>query len=203
MRDKFKDLIEKILLFLSIGLMIAIFLDPTFFRTLGEIAHTYVLWPVSYLPVEYAILIVAAITGFLSTLSQKYGMNTEQQKEKQARMKEITNELKEAKMSGNEEKVEELKEERAKMTQEMMGNLTQQFKPMAYILLATIPMFAWIRFITDPTSQVYQATGLIIPLLGEVKFDARILIIPGWIVWYFICSIPMSQISRKALDVGI
>ncbi|WGI17211.1 EMC3/TMCO1 family protein [Methanonatronarchaeum sp. AMET-Sl] len=203
-REALKDLVEKIVLFLAIGLMLAIFLDPTFFPTLGEIANNAILSPLTTLPVELAIMAVAAFNGVLSSIAQKYGMDMDEQKERQQKMKELSNKIKEARMAGDQGKLNKLEQERTELTQELMGNLTKQFKPMLYILVITIPFFAWVYYVTDPASGIYEAPQMLLPFLGEIDFSARAWgTIPAWIVWYIICSIPISQVARKAMKVGI
>jgi len=203
-REALKDLIEKIVLFLAIGLMLAIFLDPTFFPTLGEIANNIILNPLTTLPIELAIMAVAAFNGLLSSIAQKYGMDMEEQKERQEKMKELSNKIKEARMSGDQGKLKKLEQERTELTQELMGNLTKQFKPMLYILLITIPFFAWVYYVTDPANAIYEAPSMLLPFIGELDFSTRVWgTIPTWIIWYIVCSIPISQLARKTMKVGI
>lgn len=203
-REALKDLVEKIVLFLAIGLMLAIFLDPGFFPTLGEVANNAVLSPLTALPIELAIMVVAAFNGFLSSIAQKYGMDMEEQKERQKKMKELSNKIKEARMAGDEGKLKKLEQERTELTQELMGNLTKQFKPMLYILVITIPFFAWVYYVSDPANAIYETPKMLLPFLGEVDFSVRAWgLVPAWIIWYIVCSIPISQVARKAMKVGI
>ncbi|RZN62974.1 DUF106 domain-containing protein [Methanonatronarchaeum sp. AMET6-2] len=203
-REALKDLVEKIVLFLAIGLMLAIFLDPGFFPTLGEVANNAVLSPLTALPIELAIMVVAAFNGFLSSIAQKYGMDMEEQKERQKKMKELSNKIKEARMAGDEGKLKKLEQERTELTQELMGNLTKQFKPMLYILVITIPFFAWVYYVSDPANAIYETPKMLLPFLGEVDFSVRAWgMVPAWIIWYIVCSIPISQVARKAMKVGI
>ena len=73
-----------------------------------------------------------------------------------------------------------------------------QFNPMILIMLITIPLFCW---------QSYHL-GLIqafmtIPYFGTIDLhQAVIWIIPGWFIWYSVCSITISQVIRKALNIG-
>lgn len=204
MKEKIKELIRKALLFLAIAMMIMIFINRDFFTQMGRTANI-ILFPLA-IPntVEIPIMIAAALTGILSTIAQKYGMDSEDQKQQRQKMKELNKKIKEARMSNNDEKLQQLQKERAKMTQEMMGNITSQFKPMLYILLVTIPIFAWVEYITNP-GNLYTAEALkmTLPFLHQIDLTGSVLFFPGWIVWYFISSIPLSQVARKVLNVGI
>lgn len=204
MLDKIKNLIKRFFLFLAIALMVLIMIDRSFFNQLGQWAHT-IFSPIAIEEyVEIPILFAAGLTGVLSTISQKYGMDTEGQKEQRSKMQELNEKIKEAKMSDDEEKLKELQNQRTQMTQEMFGNLASQFKPMMYILLITIPIFGWIHYITEPNI-VYAASALQmkLPFLHTVDLTGTVLFFPGWLVWYFISSLPLSQLSRKILNVGV
>ncbi|PTD94295.1 hypothetical protein C9439_03100 [archaeon SCG-AAA382B04] len=206
MIDRIKEILRKSLLFLAIAMMIMIFINRDFFNQLGQAANM-ILEPIA-IPnaVEIPIMIAAALTGILSTLSQKYGMDTDGQKQQREKMNELNQKIKEARMSDNDEKLEQLQKERAQMTQEMMSNLTSQFKPMLYILLVTIPIFSWVYYITNPANPFYtqQALKMTLPFLHEVNLGGTFFLgFPGWIIWYFIASLPLSQLARKILNVGI
>ncbi|MDD1694129.1 MAG: TMCO1/EMC3 family protein, partial [Methanoregula sp.] len=74
----------------------------------------------------------------------------------------------------------------------------QQFKPMTYILVLSVPIFFWLLY---RLAQVQ--TTITMPYLGTHSLtDAVIWIIPSWIFWYMICSITLSQIIRKSLNIG-
>ena len=81
---------------------------------------------------------------------------------------------------------------------EQMEMSQQQFKPMAYILVVSVPIFFWLLF---RLSQVKST--ITFPYFGTVGLqDAAIWIIPAWILWYMICSITLSQVIRKSLNIG-
>jgi len=44
---------------------------------------------------------------------------------------------------------------------------------------------------------------MIFPFWGEQKLDATVFwVFQYWLFWYFMCSIPVSQMTRKALNIG-
>ena len=62
----------------------------------------------------------------------------------------------------------------------------QQFKPMTYILVLSIPIFFWLLY---RLAQV--PTTITMPYLGTHTLnDAVLWIIPAWILWYMICLLP-------------
>jgi uncharacterized membrane protein (DUF106 family) len=74
----------------------------------------------------------------------------------------------------------------------------QQFKPMAYILVITVPIFFWLLFGLGEVKST-----ITMPYVGTIGFhDAAVWIIPAWILWYMICSITLSQVIRKSLNIG-
>jgi uncharacterized membrane protein (DUF106 family) len=74
----------------------------------------------------------------------------------------------------------------------------QQFKPMAYILVLTVPIFFWLLFRLR-----FVQEKIIMPYAGALNLhDPVIWVIPAWIIWYMICSITLSQVIRKSLNIG-
>jgi uncharacterized membrane protein (DUF106 family) len=74
----------------------------------------------------------------------------------------------------------------------------QQFKPMIYIMVISVPIFFWLWFRLAQTM-----TTITLPYYGVHNLhDSIIWVIPAWILWYMICSITISQVIRKALNIG-
>ena len=72
----------------------------------------------------------------------------------QERMKEFQKEYREAQLSQDEKRIKKLDVKRDRMMKEQLQLSQQQFKPMAYILLLTVPIFFWLlfRLATDTSS---------------------------------------------------
>jgi uncharacterized membrane protein (DUF106 family) len=69
---------------------------------------------------------------------------------------------------------------------------------MAYILIVTVPIFFWLLFRLS-----HIKTTITLPYAGTVGLhDPAIWVIPAWILWYMICSITLSQVIRKSLNIG-
>jgi uncharacterized membrane protein (DUF106 family) len=118
--------------------------------------------------------------------------------EVQARMKEFQTEYREAQLSQDEKKIKKLEAKKDRVMREQMEMSQQQFKPMAYILVVSVPIFFWLLF---RLSQVKST--ITFPYVGIVGLQsAAVWIIPAWILWYMICSITLSQVIRKSLNIG-
>ncbi|MCZ7398592.1 MAG: EMC3/TMCO1 family protein, partial [Candidatus Methanoperedens sp.] len=77
--------------------------------------------------------------------------------------------------------------------------MKQQFKPMLYISIISIPLFFWVYLVI---SQHPDAT-MVFPFWGQQKLTDTLLgPFQYWLFWYFLCSIPVSQMTRKALNIG-
>jgi uncharacterized membrane protein (DUF106 family) len=118
--------------------------------------------------------------------------------ESQARMKEFQTEYREAQLSQDEKKIKKLEARKDRVMKEQMEMSQQQFKPMIYIMVLTIPIFFWLLY------RLAQTTSTItLPYYGLHSLtDPIIWVIPAWIIWYMICSITISQVIRKALNIG-
>ena len=150
------------------------------------------------IPFYILIVILSAFTGLYSSIIQKYTIDYEKMTESQERMKEFQTEYREAQLSQDEKRIKKLEAKRDRVMKEQLELSQQQFKPMAYILVLTVPIFFWLLF------RLAQTTSTItLPYYGVHNLhDPIIWVIPAWILWYMICSITMSQVIRKALNIG-
>jgi uncharacterized membrane protein (DUF106 family) len=150
------------------------------------------------IPFYILIVILSAFTGLYSSIIQKYTIDYNKMTESQERMKEFQTEFREAQLSQDEKKIKKLEAKRDRVMKEQMEMSQQQFKPMIYIMVLTIPIFFWLLY------RLAQTTSTItLPYYGVHGLnDAIIWVIPAWILWYMICSITLSQVIRKALNIG-
>ncbi len=154
------------------------------------------------------ILILASITGCYSSLLQKYTIDYEKMQAVQARMKEFQKIYREAQLAGDEKQLKKLNDKRTRMMEEQMQMSQEQFKPMGWILIVTVPVFIWMLWTITNIQTLFDAGTLtvmptiIFPYLGEVVINKIVFFLPAWILWYMICSICFSQVIRKALNIG-
>jgi uncharacterized membrane protein (DUF106 family) len=150
------------------------------------------------IPFYILIVILSAFTGLYSSIIQKYTIDYSKMTESQERMKEFQTEYREATLSQDEKKIKKLEAKRDRVMKEQMELSQQQFKPMAYILVFTVPIFFWLLYRLSHTTST-----ITLPYYGvHALNDAIIWVIPAWILWYMICSITLSQVIRKALNIG-
>lgn len=150
------------------------------------------------IPFYILIVILSALTGLYSSIIQKYTIDYDKMTAAQERMKEFQTEYREAQLSQDEKKVKKLEAKKDRIMKEQLEMSQNQFKPMAYILVLTVPIFFWLLF---RLGQVKSTITL--PYAGSIGLhDPALWIIPAWILWYMICSITISQVIRKALNIG-
>ena len=150
------------------------------------------------IPFYILIVILSAFTGLYSSIIQKYTIDYEKMTETQERMKEFQTEYREAQLSQDEKKIKKMEVKKDRVMREQLEMSQNQFKPMAYILVLTVPIFFWLLF---RLSQVKDTITL--PYAGTVGLhNPAVWVIPAWILWYMICSITLSQIIRKSLNIG-
>jgi len=150
------------------------------------------------IPFYILIVILSAFTGLYSSIIQKYTIDYERMTESQERMKEFQTEYREAQLSQDEKKIKKLEAKRERVMKEQLELSQQQMKPMAYILVISVPIFFWLWFRLAQTT-----TKITLPYYGiHGLSDPIIWVLPAWILWYMICSITLSQIIRKALNIG-
>jgi uncharacterized membrane protein (DUF106 family) len=150
------------------------------------------------IPFYILIVILSAFTGLYSSIIQTYTIDYDKMTESQERMKVFQTEYREAQLSQDEKKIKKLEAKKDRVMKEQLEMSQQQFKPMIYIMVLTIPIFFWLLY------RLAQTTSTItLPYYGLHSLtDPIIWVIPAWIIWYMICSITISQVIRKALNIG-
>jgi uncharacterized membrane protein (DUF106 family) len=152
-------------------------------------------------PFYVIILILSALTGLYSSLLQKYTIDYERMQEVQAGMKEFQKEFRDAQLSKDEKRIKKLESRRDKMMKEQLEVSQEQFKPMAYILVVSLPIFLWLIYKMPTLSDL--AAYIVFPYFGGMSIaTGKIWIIPAWILWYMLCSVAISQVIRKSMNIG-
>ncbi len=155
------------------------------------------------LPFFAVIMVLAVITGLYSTILQNELMDMDRMSAYQDRMKDIQAKQKAAKERGDDEALERIREEQMEAMGDQMGMFKEQFRPMVWIMLITIPVFLWMYWKIRPPSHIPAAEQvLVLPLTGEVQLAAGVVgPLQAWILWYILNSIGFSQIIRKSLNM--
>jgi len=190
---------DKIAAVSALGLMVGYYYDPV--KNVVGGAIDAVLAPLeATMPFYAVILSIAMITGLYSTLLQSNLMDMDRMAEYQERMKAIQEKQKRAKERGDDEALEKVREEQMEAMGDQMGMFKEQFRPMVWIFLLTIPFFLWMYWKID-ASAIGSAT-VIMPMHGEVSWAEGVVgPMQAWIVWYFLCSMGFTQLIRKSLNL--
>jgi len=207
-KEQMKKLMETMLMALGFFMLFGIVIIPGLRKSLGS-ALGVVLNPLAdSVGIEHfiiTILILALLTGFYTTIVQKYTMNwelMEKSKEYQKQLRELQKELLAAKKENNKHVIKKLEKRRQEIMQKQTAfsgeMFRQQMKPMAYIAIITIPIFMWIWEYVSAAS----VGSVIFPLIGERALTATFVLgLPYWVLWYMICSIPLAQVIRKGIGL--
>lgn len=169
-------------------------------RTALGVATGYLLgWLPDVVPFHVVIFIMAAVTGLYASLIQKYTMDWEFLRVQQEKMKSLQRRMKEAQLSGDQTKIQAMQNEQMKVVSEQGKMMQMQFRPMLYIGIISIPLFMWLYSFISANPDL----SMTFPFWGTHPINATVLgPILYWFYWYFVCSLPVSQIIRKALDIG-
>ena len=175
-------------------------------QPLGQVLDVPFLPLLELLPFYAVVMILALFTGLYSTLLQANLMDMELMGEYQARMKEIQQRREEAKERGDDEALDRIQEEQMEAMTDNLGMFKEQFRPMVWIMVLTIPVFLWMYYAIGFRSGagVHQdlIRNIVIPFRGEVSWTTGIVgPLQIWIVWYFLCSMAFTQVIRKSLNI--
>jgi uncharacterized membrane protein (DUF106 family) len=198
MSQKLSKYLEIAALALGFILFFGIMISAELRQGIGIAANAGLGWMPGILPFHIVLLILAAITGLYASLIQKYTMDWDFMRVAQTKARKLQMEMKEAQLAGDKAKQQKLQEEQLKMVSEQGKMMQMQFKPMLYIGIVSIPLFMWAYFYIGTNTLT-----MVFPFWGQQTITGSVLgPILYWFYWYFICSIPISQVIRKALDVG-
>ncbi len=187
-----------IALVIAMGLMLSYAIEPVRVG-IGSIMDLLFGPLIGIFPFFIVLVILATLTALYSSIIQKYTIDYERMQEVQAKLKEFQKEFREAQLSEDEKKIKKLEARRDRVMAEQLEMSREQFKPMAYILLVSIPIFLWLLFVMP---NLPDAT-ITFPLIGERGLsEAALGPIPAWILWYMITSLSISQIIRKMMNIG-
>ena len=154
------------------------------------------------LPFYVVVMALAVLTGLYSTLLQANLTDMSKMSEYQERAQKLQDKMSDAKERGDEAEIDRLREEQMEAFGDQAGMLKEQFRPMAWIMLLTIPAFLWMYWKLGTGQVTGDEVQMVLPLMGDVNFNTgRAFVFPVWIIWYMVCSFSFSNIIRKALNI--
>ncbi|MDS0475552.1 DUF106 domain-containing protein [Natrinema sp. 1APR25-10V2] len=205
------------------GLAALLLMPGYWFNSIREVVGTTVntvLGPLdAALPFYAVILTVALITGLYSSLLQANLMDTERMGKYQERMQAVQQEQKDlrqrkkdaeergasdAEIERLENELERAREEQMEAMADNLGMFKEQFRPMVWIMLLTIPLFLWMYWKIQTAGITGAEATAVLPIVGAVDWQSGLVgPMPAWIVWYFLCSMGFSQLLRKSLNIDM
>lgn len=155
------------------------------------------------LPFYVVILILAVLTGLFSSIMQDNLMNPDIMGDYKEKTQALKERREAAKERGDDEALEKIQQEQMEMMSENLGMFKAQFRPMIWIMLLTIPVFLWLYWMVLDVGITYSSPVIVFPYFGEMETWRTGVVGPiqVWLVWYFVCSLGLTQIMRKALNV--
>ncbi|WP_435359273.1 DUF106 domain-containing protein [Haloarchaeobius sp. DFWS5] len=156
----------------------------------------------SVLPFYAVILAIALITGLYSTLLRAIMVDQSKIKGVQQKMQDLTEREKAAKERDDDAALEKIQEEKMAALGDQGEMMKENFRPMAWIMLLTIPAFLWMYWMILDGHVSAAETTMVLPIFGEHEWMGGALgPMPAWIVWYFVCSMGFNQLIMKTLDL--
>lgn len=191
--------LDKAAMAVGLVLFFGVMISAELREGLGEATGFLLGWLPEILPFHVVLFILAAVTGLYASLIQKYTMDWEYLRNSQEKMKTLQRNMKEAQLSGDKSRIQAMQNEQMKAVADQGKMMQMQFKPMLYIGIVSIPLFMWAYlFISNNPGMM-----MTFPFWGTHDINSTVWgPILYWFYWYFICSLPVSQIIRKALDIG-
>ena len=201
--ETLKKQIDKLLLVFGFSLMFGIMIFGQGFRqSVGKkvgILMNPVLAVVGQENFHLVLLVLAAITATYASLIQKYTMDWDLMRNTQERMMAFQKEFREAQLSQNTPMLKKLEDQRKDMMEDQMKMSKQQFKPMAYISIISVPLLMWVYYYISG----HGSATMVFPFWGKQLLTSHAFgPFQHWLYWYFISSLGISQLIRKALNIG-
>ena len=141
-------------------------------------------------------------------------VDVEEMKRIQKEVMQFQKEYMEAMKSDNKYKLKKLEERQAEIREMQAKLMGPQLKVMPYSLAVTMPIFYWLLYVIYGNSLAHglraaysSVSGYVVnaPFFGHIHVSHPIITlifpIPWWLFWYFICSMPLSLVIRKALHM--
>lgn len=189
---------DKIAAFVGFNLILSYGYPPVR-DTLGSLIDI-LLGPLDMVLPFYIVLVILAITtAAVSTLLQYRLIDTE----KVGQFKDRVEKIREWQTGERDDMpAEEANAEQMKMLAAQKNMMKEQFRPMAWVLLVTIPIFLWVIW-SVRTGQIAEAEEtFFLPLLGQVSLVEPVVgPIQGWLIWYFVTSLLASQVIKRVFGL--
>ena len=190
---------DKLAGLLALALMTGYYLAPV--QGLVAMTLNVVLSPLAtFVPVSILLFGLAGTTGLYSTTLQLLLGDSEKMERLQERIKTLQKRL----SSPTEEDgggTDALGDEQSELLRSWLAMVKLQFRPLAWSMLLTVPVFLWIRWAMANPAAATIPLALSLPVVGHIALTATLVgPVKVWFVWYIGGSISTSFVSRRVLS---
>ena len=190
---------DKLAGLLALALMTGYYLAPV--QGLVAMPLNVVLSPLStFVPVSILLFGLAGTTGLYSTTLQLLLGDSERMERLQEHIKTLQKRL----SSPTEEDgagTDTLADEQSELLRSWLAMVKLQFRPLAWSMLLTVPVFLWIRWAMANPAAATIPLALSLPVVGHIALTATLVgPVKVWLVWYIGGSISTRFVSHRVLS---
>lgn len=134
------------------------------------------------------VLVVSVFVSFIITIATAKLVDQELMKKYKKKIKTFQDQMSALQKKGDTKKLQKVQSKMMSIQGEMMK---LSFKPMIYTMPPIIIIFGWLGH-TLPRELIIVLLPFSLP-----KYGATL----GWLGWYIFCSIPMSSLLKKIMNI--
>jgi len=192
--------VDRIILYAGILIFVlSMLLPPAFRNGIAALVNVIAAPLASNMPFYVAILIMTTFISIVSALVQKYTTDWEFVRGVNRSMRALNRELREARLSGDKKRLKKLEEQQSTLMADQAEMSKETMKPTFYLIFVSLPILYWEYWYLAQPAQA--GLSMYLPLLGSEKLTSVFVILPYWLIWSLICSLAISFIIRKALNI--
>jgi uncharacterized membrane protein (DUF106 family) len=174
-------------------------LPPAFRNGIAALVNVIAAPLASNMPFYVAILIMTTFISIVSALVQKYTTDWEFVRGVNRNMRALNKELREARLSGDKKRLKKLEEQQSTLMADQAEMSKETMKPTFYLIFVSLPILYWEYWYLAQPAQA--GLSMYLPFMGYEKLTGVFFILPYWLIWSLICSLAISFIVRKALNI--
>jgi uncharacterized membrane protein (DUF106 family) len=192
--------VERIILYAGIIIFVAsLILPPAFRNGIAAVVNVVAAPFAANMPFYVAVLVITTFISLFSAIVQKYTTDWEFVRGVNRKMQAINKEIREARLSGDKKKLKKLEEEQSVVMADQAELSKETMKPTFYVVFVSLPLFYWEYWYLAQPAQA--GISMVLPLLGYHKLTDAFIMLPYWLFWSLLCSLAVSFIIRKALNI--
>lgn len=152
------------------------------------------------LPFPAVVTLLAVAVAILSTVVRGRLVDQDRVSAHREQMKRVKERLKAAKERGDEAAIERLSERQEEMMRKQFGIMKHTFRPMAWTMLVTVPVFLWLSWIVVAPNVAIGTTTPALPMVGRLVWTARIVgPMKLWMAWYLLNMLVSNLLAKRAM----